>query len=202
MTNTERAFGFFGACLLRGHFWPNQQVSGVDLLLPYLQELSTRDGPQVLFAHLRPPFHVQRKTFTGTVEQIDRFRRSYKSWSEQAAANIKLIQDQIFASDPKAILLVFGDHGIWLSNVTKYTDNKEFYVLDRYAILGGIYPADTCSEVFGHVNGKSHLTMPWVARSLLQCLSAGVDPFLDHQYRHEIVRTEPGQIRFADYLYE
>ena len=60
---------------------------------------------------------------------------------------MRQIIDHVKNNDPEAILFVFGDHGAFQSSRLKFEDDPTFFVLDRYAILGGVYPPDRCASI-------------------------------------------------------
>jgi hypothetical protein len=160
-----------------------------------------RTTPQLFFAHMYPPMHVDKKTFRGTPEQLNFFRSHYLRSSTAAGSNIRKIRDLIHRHDPESLLFVFGDHGILLSNAVKFEHDKSFYVQDRYGVLGGIYPASACANIFDRAQIQPFQTTAGVARLIVQCLANDVDPF-SVEYQHDHIHVNGELIRISDYLYE
>ncbi len=206
MGSVEQKLGFYGACFVRRTdiFPSGGKVSGSSTahLKSYLEnKLFKRDQPQILFAHLIPPSHVNRKTFRRTAEQLAAARKIYELESRIAATNLRIIKDLIVSNDPDSIIFVFGDHGVYLSNVERFEDDRAFFVQDRFGVLGGIYPATACASTFDNAYADGFLTTAWVARLIVQCLADGVDPFTN-DYKHDVLFIFEHRYRPKDYLYE
>lgn len=206
MSRTERRFGFFGACNLwrkvLKRAWPGSVKGGlspIDFLMKYIEEVASRTRPQFLFAHIDPLLHTN-KDFYGTSEQTSEFRRKYALAAEEAAQNLLRLTATIARIDPSAILFVFGDHGPYVSRpVALDKDNKVFWFQDRYAVLGGIYPVNTCRSTFDSAQARQRfLTTPQIARLIVQCLAGGEDPLIV-SYDYKIRETNE---RYEEFLYD
>lgn len=192
----ERRYAFYGACFLRQTSFFKDEVKvpggGTAHLLSYLREMQGRDRPQLLVAHIAPPMHVSMKSFGGTPSEMASFRKSYKRASNKAASNLKRVADFMKQNDPNSIVVVFGDHGIFLS---KDSRDMMFFVQDRYAVMGGILPADACQSYLSQIS----ITTAEVGRRIVQCLAGGTDPFIV-PYTHKINFRDG--IAIDKYLYE
>jgi hypothetical protein len=212
----ERLIGFFGACLVRQSvlFPRGALVPGPDVnfLMHYLADIFKRDKPQVLFAHIHPPFHANVKTFSReNVADLWDFRKRYYSDSVKAGENLALIKQTIIKNDQKAIIFIFGDHGTYVSNAERRayeqdrSEHKIFFVQDHFGVLGGIYPSHTCADYFdGALEEYGYLTTTFVARLIVQCLAGGQDPFIRY-YKHVLFYSTKNQEKTLDprvYVYE
>jgi hypothetical protein len=192
LEGADKRFGFFGACFVREKlFAPKAKIGGPDInfLMYHLAVLAKRDSPQFLIAHITPPRHTPSKEFSGTPDQVSAFRTRYAQLSTEAAANIRQIKDFLEINDPGAILFAFGDHGTWLSRRQDCSKDPTFCIQDRYAVLGGIYPSNACSDSLNAPVSDGYLTVPETARLIVRCLANGMDPFAkpyQHFPRHDI----------------
>ena len=201
-----RPLAFWGYCWNKevtayrpSQFLPRQEF--------FVQEVIGIDGnsPQFAIAHLILPSHTPLKRFDYS-SQSDKesfFRRNEERF-DAAAIFLEQILDHLRAKDPNAILFVYGDHGAWLSNGMRIEDDPEFFLQDRFGILGGVYPPDRCAAEFDEAESKGYVTSLDIVHAILECLSGGQSPLRvprndrfwgggvpeDHSYRYE------------DFLYE
>jgi hypothetical protein len=202
MEPMEAALAFFGSCRLHDAVLVKQADkadpnSHIDFLKANIIDIAQRSSPQLLVAHHAPPQHTA-KSFTGTEPEIAAFRETYGTLSQLAAENLDQLVSLISERDPDAILVVFGDHGAWLSRVVDFKDDKTFFVQDRFGVAGGIFPADACQESFDAPIDQAFVTTPQVARMVIRCLAGGVDAF-DPSYTHNPPMTGES---YGDYVYE
>ena len=66
-----------------------------------------------------------------------------------------------------------------------------FYLQDRFAILGGVYPPDGCEEYFDEAESKGYMTTLDAVHAILGCLSGG-----------QTALKEPRRDRFLEGLEE
>lgn len=203
MAPREVVFSFFGICNLSDlPFWnekPRIAGNAFHFALENIKQVASHAKPQFVLAHAPPMGHTP-KVFTGSQKEIDTFRVSYADASNRAAKNLDDLVNVIRQNDPGAILFVFGDHGVWLSRRTPFKKQKTFFVQDRYAVLGAIYPKDACAASFDNPISKDFTTIEQVARMLIRCLAGGIDAFTP-TYDHKLNVLGP-DVRFEDYLYE
>ncbi len=199
-----RDFSFWGYCRLAG--------KGVDMLsrqalsVERITKVNADDKPQFVMAHLYAPGHVDKSFRYDDAEQIEAFRRGYIKRSEWAARYLDLIIRHLEENDPGAILLVYGDHGPFLSQRLQFADDPEFFFQDHYGILGGVYPRDTCAGWFDEASSQGYMTILDAVHALLRCLSGGESPLIKPRKY-----TQPGyggpirgddKPRYEDFLYE
>jgi hypothetical protein len=187
MDAAYRRFTFFGACYLlasRNLFPKNPKVAGaeVEFLLTKLDEATRRQRPQLFIGHIRPPRHPDT-SFRPTEENIRAFRETYDNLSRRAAENLTRIRGLIEARGEDSILLVFGDHGPFLSRRFAFDEDPDFVVQDRYGVIAGIHPSDACAEHWQAAPPDGPITIPEAARLIVRCLAGGVDPFVQ-PYAH------------------
>ncbi len=199
-----RDFSFWGYCLLAG--------KGVDMLsrqalsVERITKVNADDKPQFVMAHLYAPGHTDKSFRYDDAEQIEAFRRGYIKRSERAARYLDLIIRHLEENDPGAILLVYGDHGPFLSQRLQFADDPEFFFQDHYGILGGVYPRDMCAGWFDEASSQGWMTILDAVHALLRCLSGGESPLIKPRKY-----TQPGfggpirgddKPHYEDFLYE
>jgi hypothetical protein len=128
-------------------------------------------------AYIFSPGHTPLTFDYNHNHNLDAYRVFYERKSKETALYIKKIVGFLKENDPEGILYVFGDHGPWLSRRTKFEDDSTFYIQDRYAVYGGIYPSDRCKDTFAKPYTDDFMTVAQGAHMLLKCLSGGEDAF-------------------------
>ena len=165
-----RAFSFWGHCLSPDASGPEIRRRVVD----YLGETPFRDGPQFAMAHLYTPGHVERSFRYSDKDQLERFRALYQHNAAEATDLLSRLLGHLDENDPQAILLVYGDHGPFLSNGMAFTAAPEFVVQDHYGALGGVHPPTACQDEFDAAYARQpYLTLLDAAHAVLRCLAGG-----------------------------
>ena len=196
-----RDFSFWGYCRFgRAGWWTAQNLAAEQIT-----KVSTKNKPQFVIAHLYAPGHTGNSFRYDDAEQLEKFRADYIYYSEPAARYLDLIIRYLEENDPGAILLMYGDHGLFLSQGLQFEDDPEFVFQDNYGILGGVYPRDTCAGWFDEASSQGYMTILDAVHALLRCLSGGESPLIKPQKY-----TQPGygpipwhdKPYYKDFLYE
>ena len=193
-----RPWAFWGYCWNRelGQGQGDQVPSG-DFLVREVVGIG-RSQPQFVIGHLYLPGHYQKHH--ERVVFVERYERNFN----RAAVYLERMIEHISINDPEGILFVLGDHGAMMSLEVKIEDDPEFFLQDRFGILGGVYPPDRCAAEFDEAESKGYVTSLDIVHAILECLSGGQSPLReprndrfwgggvpeDHSYRYE------------DFLYE
>ncbi len=196
-----RDFSFWGYCRFGRAGWR----TALDMSAEQVTKVNAGDKPQFVIAHLYAPGHTDKSFRYDDAEQIEKFRRRYIKRSERAAHYLDLIIRHLEENDPGAILLMYGDHGPFLSQGLQFEDDPEFVFQDHFGILGGVYPRDTCAGWFGEASSRGYMTILDAVHALLRCLSGGESPLVkpkeytvpwNHQFHGHDGLT------YEDFLYE
>ena len=197
-----RDFSFWGYCQFgRADDWSTAR----DMSAERITKVNADDKPQFVMAYLYTPGHTGLSFRYDDAEQIEAFRRNYIIGSERAARYLDLIVRHLEENDPGAILLVFGDHGLFLSQGLQFEDNPEFVLQDHFGILGGVYPRDTCAGWFDEASSQGYMTILDAVHALLRCLSGGESPLIKpRKYTSPGYGPIPGHNKpyYEDFLYE
>ena len=196
-----RDISFWGYCrFFDGSYdWKNM------LTAEEVTKVSVNDGPQFVMAHLYKPGHTAKSFRYGNVEQFERFRSEYIRSSDKAARFLELIIRHLEENDPDAILLVYGDHGPFLSQGLEFEDDPKFVFQDNYGVLGGVYPRDRCAAWFDEGAAQGYMTILDAVHAILRCLSGGesalVEPRKNTSPRYG-PRPREANLNYEDFLYE
>ena len=144
--------------------------------------------------HTPPGFRYEDR------DQAEAFRNRYHLKSNAAAVHMRRIIEHVRNNDPEAILFVFGDHGAFQSSKVKFKDDPTFFLLDRYAILGGVYPRDRCAKYLDEAEGRGYMTTLDAVHAILKCLSGGKSALVE-QRNHQL-RIGDAQVDPKEFLYE
>lgn len=212
--NNNKWFVFFGYCFLVEKFH-KYNFNQSDFMIESWRKGLTSDTPQINVGIIHSPGHTEPPFKKNDYEVIEMYKSNYMINSRETAEHIKKITSFIKNEDPNGILYVFGDHGAYLSRSYTFDENPEFFVQDRFAILGGIYPKDRCSDSFDKPYNKNFSTTLQVAHMIIRCLTNGENAFFKLNdfnimpafagtYPHSGRYPKPGEKRhyFEDYRYE
>ena len=185
-----RPWAFWGYCRWFRHEGPT--------LPPVVERITSMnvDGePQFMMAHMLVPGHTGVIYRHGDAAALADYRVHYLAAAERAAGSLDRIVRHVEA-DPDAILLVYGDHGMWVSRGVEFDDDPEFFVQDRFGVLGGVFPPDACAPWFDAAAAPGWMTLLDAVHAVLFCLSDGKGALVEP----ELVRQR--YAHFEDFLYE
>ena len=205
-----RPWAFWGYCR-----WPRDESNDF-IFSRFLERITSVDaggGPRFTMAHLYIPGHTSGNYRHGDAAEFERYRARYLRGIETAAEYLGRIVRHV-EEDPDAILLLYSDHGMFLSRGVEFDDDPEFFVQDRYGVLGGVFPPDACAPWFDAAAAPGWMTLLDAVHAVLSCLSDGkgalVEPrtYVIDVSGHPATRPPSGYRRFAtyadfdDFLYE
>ena len=171
-----------------------------------VQELSSVGGgsPQFVIAHLYLPGHTPMNFDHRNEGERRRFLVDFERDFNSAATYLEQIVEHLRADDPDAILFVFGDHGAQLSRRVDVEDDPTFFLQDRFAILGGVYPRDRCAPELDEAERKGYTTTLDVVHAIIECLSDGQSPILEPRRDRFWVYSilEDHSYDYEEFLYE
>ena len=197
-----RRWAFWGYCsVVNADGRQDADVAPGDSLVRELTNVV--DGtPQFVIAHLNLPGHTSQRFRYDSEEDKERFVEQYREASNSAAIFLGQIIEHVRSNDPTAILFVFGDHGMYVSRGLELEEDPEFYLQDRFAILGGVYPPDRCGEYFDEAESKGYMTMLDAVHAILSCLSGGQNALLEPRRDRFLEGVEEHDYHYQEFLYE
>ena len=209
------AVAFWGYCLLSRQ---RRLASDVwEQVIDRLGETSFRNGPQFAMAHIYRPGHTAPGFRYSDEDHLRRYRASYLHRSGIAAKLLMRLLAHLDANDPHAVLLVYGDHGAFLSRRAGRgtppppppgVNGLEFLVQDHYGVLGGVYPPDVCEKWFDRAQERrAYLTLLDAVHAVIECLSGGESALHVSPKDHPVggwqgVVPDGWNRTYAEFLYE
>lgn len=183
--------------------WESERLAAGDFLIRHLSGVD-RASPQFVIAHLNLPGHTPMVFDYASGQDRERFVSVFEANFNRAAIHLEQIIEHLEANDPDAILFVFGDHGAWLSRGSDVEDDPEFFLQDRFGILGGVYPRDPCAPQLDEAERKGYMTTLDVVHAVIECLSDGQSPLLeprrDRFWTNDL--PEDHSYDYGEFLYE
>ena len=203
-----RPWAFWGYCR-----WFRREAPIFPRFLERITSVDAGGEPRFTMAHLYIPGHTGSSYRHGDAAEFERYRAGYLRNIETAAEYLDRIVRHV-EEDPDAILLLYSDHGMFLSRGVEFDDDPEFFVQDRYGVLGGVFPPDACAPWFDAAAAPGWMTLLDAVHAVLYCLSDGkgalVEPrtYVIDTSGYPATRPPSGYRRFAtyadfdDFLYE
>lgn len=201
---------FFGMCnkkinpfLLRAMGLPKKpDWVAIDPMVKAVERISRSTIPQIVLGYVYLPGHTPLN-YERTEEERKKFFKRYDKRSKQAADGIERMVSAVRKNDPDGVILIFGDHGPWLTRRLNEDEkeNHEYIIQDRYGVYGGISPKNFCPEIFAQKRNRKFSTARLIAREIVACLS-------DKPENHEAIvgNVERFKIflghRYEGFLYE
>lgn len=106
-------------------------------------------------------------------------RESYKNEviknSKELSEQLRTVSDAIRTNDPNSILVIFGDHGMYLSRAIDFNEDPEFFVKDRHLVTLAIRKTGhACSEPQNLDLITEYVTPSRLLYAIFECLGTGV----------------------------
>jgi len=187
-------YAFMGYCLpwlIEVRIKSNKKYP--EYLFDRIRAVSKSESKWLTLAYINSPRHTKLSYDPYKVEDWQEYRKEFVTVggaedtpvrpedtfrdSEATSYLLKLIR-VVRDNDPHSVLIIFGDHGAWMSRGISPTNvpedspftKKEVYQ-DHHAIFAAVYPREFCRAEF--FNPYSIIR---IGRSLVKCLSGGKDP--------------------------
>ena len=197
-----RSWAFWGYCsIVNVDRRQSAVVSPGDALVRELTSVG-KSTPQFVVAHLYMPGHTSSRFRYDNSGDKEIFVEQYREASNGAAVFLGQIIEHVRSNDPTAILFVFGDHGMYVSRGVELEEDPAFYLQDRFAILGGVYPPDRCGEYFDEAESKGYMTTLDAVHAILSCLSGGQNALLEPRRDRFLEGLEEHDYHYQEFLYE
>ena len=174
-------------------------VNPVKYLIENMRKGLKAKTPQIFLSYIWSPGHVPGHEPGGL--DLESYKKSYLERSKETASYIQQLVDFVSSEDPNAILYVFGDHGVWLSKFMKFEENKTFFVQDRFAIYGGIFPSNRCLNSFSKPYTDEFMTISQGGHMIIRCLTGGENAFVEQDI-YRLPSRETKKENYEAYLYE
>ena len=97
-----------------------------------------RQSKEPVFTYLytyNPIGHTSLTYDHNISDQRSDYQAYFQKNAETLSKQISELSDQIRKYDPTSVVIIFGDHGAYLSRSSKIEDNPEFFIKDRHRIV-------------------------------------------------------------------
>jgi len=146
--------------------WPEK-------VLDVILQLNSKSRPQLSFHYIYVPIGHTRNHFR---HNNVKHRSEYKDYYLEKGAIFDELLKQLLSiisiSDPKSIVVIFGDHGAWLSRGVSTDDNPEFVYKDLHLIeLAVLKTENLCSSGLAFHYSDSYETPSRVIAAIIRCIS-------------------------------
>ena len=188
---------FFGFCRVAALFNENQrEAHWPNTVIDIIRQANADTNPWLTFHHIGIPGHTNLGYRTSDSSAFRRYREIYQKGSASAAAVLEELMSILQDDDAQSILLVFGDHGPYLSRTVTIEQDPRFFVQDRYGTIATVLHNETsCGPKALHHYIEGYTTPERIIAALIRCLS------IDPQIMDATVKfTE--DLDFNRYLYE
>jgi hypothetical protein len=147
-----------------------------DTVLDVALEVARTASPTVFFAYTYNPIgHTSLDFDSRSKSQFAAYREQFLTQSILAAEVIERNVVAIRAVDPTAIIMIFGDHGAYLSRSIEATDDEKFFHADRHrvflAVVNGGHHCGSPAQVH---SGGMYNTPARTLLDIMICLAGGV----------------------------
>jgi hypothetical protein len=147
-----------------------------DSVLDVALDVARTASPTVFFAYTYDPIgHTSQGFDIRSKSQFVAYREQFLSQSMLATEVIERDVISIRAVDPTAIIMIFGDHGPYLSRGREAADDPKFFAADRHRVfLAVANGGHHCGSPVQVHSGGMYNTPARVLLDIMICLSGGV----------------------------
>ena len=182
-------WAFLGYCWLEKHFslnllfkiiYPGQSAES-------LIAKGIKTSPHFFMTYIFSPTHVPRKYDTYNPTHFKYYRRVFQNNQIETVRLIETLIEAIKTRDPNSVVIIFGDHGAFISRSWKQRQGKrdpagivwteDLMILESHRVALFVYPKDFCVDEISEL-----YTLNQLGRSVAKCLSNGQDPFLEKHH--------------------
>lgn len=194
-----KKYTLFGMCNFKIKYSP---IPPVNFLISSMSEGLKRNKPQILISYIYSPGHTRKTYDHANINARQTYLEMYLDSSKETAESLNKIIAFLKKNDPDAILYLSGDHGPWQSRRVKYADDPTFFIQDRFAVFGGIFPKGNCAESFSKPYMEKFMTTSQGTHMIIRCLTGGENAFIKLDDYVLPKKTSEGWDRYENYLYE
>ncbi len=195
------AYSLWGYCAIKSVFvkYNNANNKIDNIYYDRLQAAAQSAKPTFTLAYTYHPGHTALSHNGNDLEQVAKYKNKFMRRSKVAAQYLQNYIDIIRADDKDGIIIIFADHGAWVTRGIDVDNipadsrySKADIIQDRYGVLMAVLNPHASTPDNCQIAGKIVTTLPDMMHNLITCLTGG-KPVLETQYNSE---TD-----FIDYLY-
>ena len=209
----DRKFHLLGFCYLSQTLLGNEEnKKSYSNFLNNIKISNSKPSLNLSFFYM--PGHADSLNYDhNNKEMKEKFKIEFINNSKKVANFLKDFSKYLETNSKNYILIVYGDHGPWLSANTDFAVNPKFYIQARYAVHLSIGPKKNRCAKFISENQDEYITINKLLEKVIKCLS-GSEIFIkknnysiiqdfkkDKDNKLSILfREKP--LNFKDFLYE
>jgi hypothetical protein len=154
---------------------PTSPTSWSDLILQHVGKTSVKNEPRASILYTMHATNHTRSDFNVWAPgKLNTYRNRFVSDSVQAKEFIEAVVNTLETTDPNALVVISGDHGTYVSRISK--NDEGFELVDRHSVAIGVWKSENvCAKAVGEngftANRSGYHTLSTVVMSLVECLS-------------------------------
>jgi hypothetical protein len=149
-----------------------------------LIESGIKTSPHFFMSYTFLPTHTPPNYDTYDPRHFKFYQKFFRKNQLKTVRRIETFIEAIKTRDPNSVVIVFGDHGAWISRTWNQKLGKpdpagvvwteDLMILERHRVALFVYPKDFCVDEIRDLYPLNRL-----GRSVAKCLSNGQDPFFE-----------------------
>jgi len=149
----------------------------IQITFDYIEEALKRDRPQFTFFYVfRPNGHTPSGYNDSNVEHRKKYISQFKKQASVLDRALNELHNKVMASDPSAIVFLFGDHGAYITRGQNYLElteeGKEGFIKDRHAVQISLMRTDNeCASPNALTYIQNYSTPSRFMLGVLDCLT-------------------------------
>lgn len=185
----DEKLAFLGYCSLEKNVYLKPVFGIIDpqQTIETLISGSVDSSPHFVMAYIYSPGHTPLDYDTFSTSDFRKYQKFFWKNQLETVRQLETFIEAIKARDPNSVVIIFGDHGAWISRSWKGKEgepdpagivwNEDLMILERHRVALFVYPKDFCVDEF-----RQPYTLNRLGRSVAKCLSNGQDPFSEKHH--------------------
>lgn len=152
----------------------SSSIGWIESLNREITKAANRSSPQFIAVHTYNPIgHTRQGYRHSNLKQRNDFRSFFKSQDKLLTKILKAQIALIERIDPGSIVIVTGDHGLWVSRGIEKKNDSDFFIEDRHIIYTAVKTSQHhCSQLDALSEFSNDFFTPGrVLASIFSCLS-------------------------------
>tara|TARA_Y100001936_G_scaffold217150_1_gene228861 strand:- start:413 stop:1966 length:1554 start_codon:yes stop_codon:yes gene_type:complete len=176
----------------------NNEFAWAHKVIDIIKSKGSSNQPWLTFHHTYNPIgHTVTSHRSDSAEDLKKYTEHFVRQSNILTEEIlPTLIKSIHMHDPNSLVLIFGDHGVWLSTTSDKSTEQEFIILDRYAIFTALLNTNhSCNSNDINYYTDTYSTPERLLAGIIRCLSnnpRSIDSIMKFDEVEE----------YKDYIYE
>ena len=143
-------------------------------VIDIIKSKGSSNQPWLTFHHTYNPIgHTVMSHRSDSAEDLKNYTDYFVRQSNILTKEIlPTLINSIHKHDPNSLVLILGDHGVWLSTTSDKSTEQEFIILDRYAIFTALLNTNhSCNSNEINYYTDTYSTPERILAGIIRCLS-------------------------------